>query len=314
MASIMHMTSQLKNLMCLCAIVACIAGRARCAAQANELEVTTCTSIASSLGELATSAEPFRLDFGALQEVPASAPFEPAEDEWRVDFTAWMWLLAMSGDVRNGPITADVDASFSDILEASDSLFSIAGRLEIGKGKWTGFLDSMYSDIGAEDQTGPVGLPSVDVTNEILLLDFGLMYRVFDEVATNGGGRHHTIDVYAGGRYQHFSLELDPALAATRSQSKGWIDPIFGARAVIQLNERFDFMLMGDIGGFGVGSDLTWTLRAGFGYHFVMFDIPTTAYLGYAALGTDYTEGSGLSRFEWNVVMHGPVLGLTLSF
>jgi hypothetical protein len=314
MAIIMRLNTQLKNLMCLCAIVACIAGRSPCAAQSDGFDARASASVESVSDGFGAAAEPFRLDFGALQEVPASAPFEPAEDAWRVDFTAWMWLTAMSGEVRNGPITADVDASFSDILEASDSLFSIAGRLEIGKGNWTGFIDGMYSDIGAEDQTGPVGLPSVDVTNEILLLDFGLMYRVFDQSATNGGGRHNTIDVYAGGRYQHFSLELDPALAATRSQSKGWIDPIFGARAVIQLNERFDFMLMGDIGGFGVGSDLTWTLRAGLGYHFVMFDIPTTAYLGYAALGTDYTEGSGLSRFEWDVVMHGPVLGLTFSF
>jgi hypothetical protein len=32
------------------------------------------------------------------------------------------------------------------------------------------------------------------------------------------------------------------------------------------------------------------------------------------ALSRDYQEGRGLDKFEWDVVMHGPVLGLGITF
>ena len=263
--------------------------------------------------ESAAVSEPFRLDLGALQDEPATIPAEP-EDDWRVDVTAWIWLNGMSGDIRTGPITADVDAGFSDILDASDSLFAFTGRLEVGKGRWAGFIEGMYADIGADDQTGLLGLATVDVSTEIVLLDFGVLYRAWDQVATNGGGRSHAIDLYVGGRYQALSAELDPVLLAARTKSKNWLDPILGMRATIQLAKRFDFTVVGDIGGFGVGSDLTWSARGVFGYHFECFDMPSTIYAGYAALGTDYSDGSGLQRFEWDMILHGPVLGISFSF
>ena len=32
---------------------------------------------------------------------------------------------------------------------------------------------------------------------------------------------------------------------------------------------------------------------------------------GYRALYVDYTKGSGLTHFEYNMTMHGPIIGLT---
>jgi hypothetical protein len=261
-------------------------------------------------------AEPFRLDFGAMQDQPAldDAANAGAADDWRVDVTAWMWLSAMNGDVGVGPLDSSVDASFSDILEASDSLFAFAGRLEVGRGRWAGFVDGMFSSIGADDMSGPAGVASVDVVSDTILVDFGLMYRALEKPSSSGGGRPHALDLYIGGRYQNLELELDPSLGATRSRSRDWLDPLIGARAIIQLSERFDLSLVGDIGGVGVGSDLTWSLRAVAGYHFTMFDTPATVFAGYAVLGTDYEDGSGPGRFEWDMILHGPVLGLRLSF
>ena len=36
--------------------------------------------------------------------------------------------------------------------------------------------------------------------------------------------------------------------------------------------------------------------------------------LGYRALSVDYEQGSGVNRYEFDVVQHGPVLGLTIGF
>ncbi len=39
-----------------------------------------------------------------------------------------------------------------------------------------------------------------------------------------------------------------------------------------------------------------------------------TASLGYRAIGQDYGTGRGLSRFEWDVIYHGPIMALANRF
>ena len=73
-------------------------------------------------------------------------------------------------------------------------------------------------------------------------------------------------------------------------------------------------MANGDIGGFGVGSDFTWSATIVIGYDFLLFEHPALVYLGYRAIGQDFTEGSGSDRFTWDVIQHGPILGFSLLF
>ena len=65
-----------------------------------------------------------------------------------------------------------------------------------------------------------------------------------------------------------------------------------------------------NVGGFGVGSDLTWNVQAFVGYRTTVFGQDTTFALGYRALYQDYHH----KDFEWDVTMHGPVLGTALHF
>ena len=37
-------------------------------------------------------------------------------------------------------------------------------------------------------------------------------------------------------------------------------------------------------------------------------------YLCYRALSVDYSQGSGTSRYEYDVLMQGPVMGFTMRF
>jgi hypothetical protein len=36
--------------------------------------------------------------------------------------------------------------------------------------------------------------------------------------------------------------------------------------------------------------------------------------IGYRALSVDFEKGSGVSRYEYDVIQHGPLVGLTVSF
>jgi hypothetical protein len=70
---------------------------------------------------------------------------------------------------------------------------------------------------------------------------------------------------------------------------------------------RITLGVRGDVGGFGVGPDLTWSLVGSIQYH-VSRQVSVGG--GYCALDIDYTQGcSGL-----DVLMHGPLLGAVFRF
>jgi len=223
----------------------------------------------------------------------------------------------MEGTIGAGGLKTDVSADFGDILEASDSICAFSGRLEVGTGAVGGFIEGMYSKLGVDDVSGPAGFADVDIVTEMFLLDFGLSYRLgtWEPSGAAAENAHDlTLDLYAGARYTHLELTMEPATAAKRSDSKNWFDPIVGAKVVLPISEGWHAALNGDIGGFGVNSDFTWSTTCVLGYDFSMFGSPATAYLGYRALGQDYSDQGGGDRFIWDIVQHGPIVGLTLRF
>jgi hypothetical protein len=48
--------------------------------------------------------------------------------------TAYVWAAGLYGDVAARGVTVPVDASLIDILENSDSLVGLQGRLAVGRG------------------------------------------------------------------------------------------------------------------------------------------------------------------------------------
>lgn len=300
----------------------------------------TCTAHAAHDGAQSAAvvrdSERLRLDFGALADPASDAEF--AEDPWRAEFIMWLWLMGVDGDIGARGLVKNVSADFVDVLEATDSIIGVAGRLNIGRGRWTGFIDGMYTKIGVEDVTitgadirpdaninvgpGPFDpdfdlnlglLPTeIDVTMEITIIDFGLSYEIaqwsmgenFDTL------RKLTLDAYAGARFTHGEVTIDPANFSDVTNQSDWIDPIIGAKALVPFTDKLDIQIWGDVGGFGAASDLTWSATAVIGYRFKLFDLPSVVFAGYRGLGYDYTGDS----LEWDLVLHGPLFGLGVAF
>ena len=262
-----------------------------------------------------TVVQPSESSLVAFQSDPVESPIPT--DEWRFQFNSWAWLLGMEGDIGAGGTTTDVSADFGDILEASDSLAAFSGRFEFGKGQWGAFIDALYSNIGVDDVPGGPDLGDTDITFEMTLTDFGAMYRFREwvpEGAAANNSRNATLDLYGGGRYTTLDVEVSPTLIPSDSGDQDWLDPILGAKLVLPISERWHIAANGDVGGFGVGSDFTWSTTGVFGYEFTIFDRPATAFFGYRALGQDFTDGDGSAQFTWDVIMHGPILGFSLWF
>jgi hypothetical protein len=47
---------------------------------------------------------------------------------------------------------------------------------------------------------------------------------------------------------------------------------------------------------------------------YVAKSVTWSGMVGYKALNVDYTQGSGLTHYEYNMTMHGPILGVTARF
>jgi hypothetical protein len=70
---------------------------------------------------------------GALaDETPREVTVDP--DAWRFRATAYGWLMSVSGNVTAHGQTVDLDASFIQLVQKSDSLVGFMGYFEANKG------------------------------------------------------------------------------------------------------------------------------------------------------------------------------------
>ncbi len=270
---------------------------------------TRVAAIAAAFLAGATAAwaeEPIRFEYAVVQPAEAK-PADPVEDSgWRFGLAFYLWLPGVSGDIGAGPFTLHTNADFIDVVEDSDSVFGLSGRLAVEKGPWGGFVNANYLKVGVDDAGGLLG--QLDVTAEMIFVEFAAKYRVHEWDL--GDGRGLRLDVYGGGRYSDLDLEFEPGVGPGVKQGEDWVDPIIGAWVDADLSERWRARFEGDIGGFGAGSEFSWSATGLIGYDFTLFSAPWTVYGGYRALGQDFEDGS----FRWDVVLHGPVLGLFVGF
>ena len=101
--------------------------------------------------------------------------------------------------------------------------------------------------------------------------------------------------------------QLTTRLPTAISADKDWVDPIVGVRAQWNFNDKWFLAGQSDIGGFGVGSDLAWSMQATAGYNFTK---NVSAELGYRYLDTDYEDGA----FTYDVAESGIYTSLNIRF
>jgi hypothetical protein len=217
---------------------------------------------------------------GAQQS--AASP-DPSDRE--LVLAAYAWGPELVGTVGADGASADVDMSFSDLLDKLNVGVMAAAGLRIGR--FVALLDVMWMELEEEVssrtvQLGPItlGPAELDVLVQQGMADLKLGYRVLEP----RGSLPVTVDLLAGGRYWYMGtdVDLDFALLPGRSfdESEDWIDPIVGARVAFELSPRVQLVALGDWGGWDVGSashstwqatglvgvklSEAWSLRAGY--------------------------------------------------
>jgi opacity protein-like surface antigen len=119
------------------------------------------------------------------------------------------------------------------------------------------------------------------------------------------------LDVVGGLRLASIKWDVStqasiPVLSATdrrTTETKTWTDPFFGAQVQQRLSETWSLMGYLDVGGFGVGSKLSWQAMVGGSYAFTPGIV---AKAGYRYISEDYDK----SDFKYDMDNAGVYLGV----
>ena len=235
---------------------------------------------------------------------------------WKFGVAPYLWVPAMQGEITVRGRTVDVDLDLEDTLDLIvDSLkFAFMGRAEAHKGPLLFTLDLLYLDLEG-DQTTTRGLRA-ELTTQLLITEFGAGYRLGTFALGPVVYPYLALDFLVGGRYVFLETGLDITggrfgREADIERDVDWIEPFVGGRVTLRFSNRAAVIVRGDAGGFGVGSNLTWSLVGTFQYYLsraVSLDV------GYRVLDIDYDQGSGANLFRFDVRMHGPLFGAVFRF
>jgi len=179
-----------------------------------------------------------------------------------------------------------------------------ASTLDVRKGRWGGFVDVSYIKL-EPDLDGPPIPPvtGLDLQLEQVMAKVAGYYRIIDQPRT-------TVDLLAGANYTWSKTEIGVSTVAgpaTVTSEDSWFDPIIGIRGMHGLSDRIYLRAFAEIGGFGVGSDLSYQLGAGLGYKINdRFSVEAM----YRFMSVDYEEDS----FVYDLDTQGLFLGMGISF
>ncbi len=223
----------------------------------------------------------------------------------------YLWMASMDGDMTVKGVTQSLDLPFDEIFDSLEAAFTFHFE-GLYKKRWGLFLD--YSLINIKDSAvGPGPFKAnIEVDFKNKMSELGVIFRFHEEGP-------HILEALGGARFTDLEAGIvisstpPPPTQVIAGQQKWW-DPIIGLRYKWQISDKWKFSLRGDFGlGFGAGdtSDTTWNAIGLI--HFQPWKV--VGFVGgYRALDVDYETGSGINRFKYDMLMHGPLLAVKFTW
>jgi len=174
----------------------------------------------------------------------------PAHAEgWEYTAAPYIWGPYLKSSLEVGPNPpVNGDSSIFDILNGA---FLIAGEARYDR--WSVGGEFNYLNLGNDVAVGPVSNAAsweLDGTMSTLAGGYALM--------SDDSGR---LDAFAGLR--HWDLKLTTTVFGRSAHAdQSWTDPLIGLRYSKSLGDRWRVTTMGNVGGFGYGSEFQWEALA----------------------------------------------------
>jgi hypothetical protein len=229
-----------------------------------------------------------------------------AKKKWEFATIGYFFLAGAYGKTapRDPLPLVDLDLSFGDVLKAFK--FAFMGAAEARNDRVVFLGDLMWVHLGESQglKVRDVNLADVKIDAKTTAITGLGGYRV-----VNNGPV--TVDLLAGGRLNGNKQEVHYhglLRDLSGSVSKTWIDPIVAMRMNAPLGGKFNLSLYGDVGGFGIGSKLTWQGIATANYQ---INHKMAVGLGWRYFKINYKDNDG---FLYDVAQSGPILTLRSVF
>lgn len=242
----------------------------------------------------------------AVRPASAQAPAISAEDEseakrWSV--TPYFWAPEIEGAITVRGNRASGLVPFSDILDQLDLAALV--HIERAGGDWSILLDAVSMWL-SQDFDGPL---DAEIELTLVTTELASAYRLAD--LDERVGVPISIDGLVGMRYVYIAEDLDTNAGPSREVDDDFLDPIVGARGQWRITEGFWLGARGDIGGFSIGSKLSWQLIGTLGWDPAEW---LSVIGGYRLLDIDYTKDTGPTESGLDVQFRGPMLGVMFRF
>jgi hypothetical protein len=227
-------------------------------------------------------------------------------NKWNYRVEPYLLLPNMVGNTGISPLPlAEVDANSGDIFERLK--FGAMLNFEATNGTWTIGSDFLYMNLEQDFERGQI-IQGGKVNMKQLGWEVAGLRRINSWLDLGVGLLLNSL------KAEGEMVRLTPGGGNTTlqgSQSKTWLDPMIIARLSTPGKRKIFGQFRGEIGGFGIGSDLAWQVQAVGGYRFSkLFDISA----GYRAISLDYTSGEGNKSFVYDMITHGPTVKFGFSF
>ena len=228
--------------------------------------------------------------------------------KWNVRLTPFLWMPWISGELESPFLSQSFDVPVVDLLSNLKMAFMLDA--EVSKGRFFATPNYMYVKVGAEEviRTSHIGDVSAVAKPELKMNIAELMAGMHFPLGTKW-----ILDPYVGFRYNSFNtlISVDGIADTTSVEEKSvYWDPVIGFRAQYFPHPRVPLMLKADVGGFGVGSRISWTAGLTGGYTIS----PQVDLLGgfsvYAADFVGVTKTGGESSFK--AAFYGFTMGVRI--
>jgi hypothetical protein len=219
-------------------------------------------------------------------------PAHAQENAWSFTVTPYAWLMGASGSTAAKGQTIDVNAGVVDMFGKTDTLVPLMASIEARRDKLSFGLDFIFTQMVATPafatQRNPTpwlsfsAAAGANVKSTMVMVEGSGTYEMFRPTEKTA------VDALLGVRYWHTATDVNLGFTATGtirfpwdaglSQSGGfavastgnmdWADPVVGLVLRHEIAPHHRLRLRGDIGGFGVGSQLAWQAFGGYSYEF----------------------------------------------
>jgi hypothetical protein len=236
--------------------------------------------------------------------------------EWTI--TLPLWIPGYRGQFAVGDIDVDGESGGGSGWGFLERLFDNKVKLNfafMGAGAWERDRWRIHGDIFGGKFTDDVIFKLTDDTVvsasvQPIIPTVHAGYRVLQHSWGDSESEQIRVSVYGGVRYYDVTLEVD-VLQRRQSLEDSWVDPILGVWVPVDLSRRWFIEVSGDLGGFDVGSKLSWHIFGAGSYRASRLLIFT---LGYNILDVDYRNTIASQNFVYRVTVGGPVAGVRFNF